>query len=305
MRSVELGCGNAGMLSLPEGSAGLILSDLPSGETQADFDKQVDLFDFWRAAWACLRPRGAAVLFASSLKFAATLRSSSDAFRYDMVWAKTLATGHLNASHRPLSRPRIHPGFLPHTRRIQPADVRWARADPPGAASEPRGELRQVHARDGQPRWRDGQIPDLGAQLCERRHQQQVAKTSTAEAGPIAALADSNLLGARGPRCRPIRRERKLRRRRCSRRSRLARLGFVPPVRPPHPRAHPREGADDVTELIAAAAIYWAYSFHEHHGGARGDEVMSCPYCGCASPLGSHFVWCARPAGAPTPGGER
>jgi len=102
VRSVELGCGNAGMLSLPEGSAGLILSDLPSGETQADFDKQVDLFDFWRAAWACLRPRGAAVLFASSLKFAATLRSSSDAFRYDMVWAKTLATGHLNASHRPL-----------------------------------------------------------------------------------------------------------------------------------------------------------------------------------------------------------
>lgn len=103
MPTTELGDGIAGLRSLPDGTADLLLTDPPSGETQAKFDQRVDLAAFWSAAWRALKPNGIAVLFASSLAFAAELRASQERqFRYDLIWAKSAATGHLNASHRPL-----------------------------------------------------------------------------------------------------------------------------------------------------------------------------------------------------------
>jgi hypothetical protein len=100
--AVELGCGIAGMGALQPGSVDLLLSDLPSGETQVAFDVRPDLGAFWEASWRALAPAGVAVVFASSLRFASELQASSKHFRYDIVWHKTLATGHLNARRRPL-----------------------------------------------------------------------------------------------------------------------------------------------------------------------------------------------------------
>lgn len=100
---VRFGCGVAGLESLSPGSAGLVLSDLPSGETRASFDQKADLVKLWPAVWHALRPNGIAVFMASSLAFAAEVRASQlDAYRYDRIWRKTLATGHLNAKRRPL-----------------------------------------------------------------------------------------------------------------------------------------------------------------------------------------------------------
>jgi hypothetical protein len=99
----RLGDGITGMMSLPEGSAALVLSDLPSGETQTAFDLRPDLERLWSGIWHCLREDGAAVLMASSLRFANMLLSSQEKFfRHDLVWYKSLATGHLNASKAPL-----------------------------------------------------------------------------------------------------------------------------------------------------------------------------------------------------------
>lgn len=66
-----LGDGLKGLASLEPGSVGLVLSDLPSGETAAKFDRKIappDLPVFWARVWKALKPSGCAVLFASSLK---------------------------------------------------------------------------------------------------------------------------------------------------------------------------------------------------------------------------------------------
>ncbi len=113
---IELGDGLSGLLSLQFGSVALVLSDLPSGETRADFDVAPDLADFWRATWHALRPDGVAVLMASSLRFASRLLASQHHhFRHDLIWSKSLATGHLNAARAPL---RAHEFILVFSRRV-------------------------------------------------------------------------------------------------------------------------------------------------------------------------------------------
>lgn len=100
---VVLGDGIQGLCALPKGSVSLVCSDLPSGETQAEFDTRPSLTALWPAIWHALDPAGAVVLMASSIRFAAALISSQpDQFRYDLIWRKSLASGHLNANKRPL-----------------------------------------------------------------------------------------------------------------------------------------------------------------------------------------------------------
>lgn len=113
MSLVHLGDGLVGLRSL-RGEAALVLSDLPSGETRAPHDDAPDLEALWPAIWSALRPDGSAVLMASSLRFAAKLLASQpDAYRYDLVWAKSIAVGFLNARARPL---RAHEFLLVFSR---------------------------------------------------------------------------------------------------------------------------------------------------------------------------------------------
>lgn len=99
---ITLGDGIDGMLSLPPGNVSLVLSDLPSGETQAEFDIKPNLELMWKAIWHALKVDGIAVLMASSFRFAAELSNSSKWFRYDLIWSKSVATGFLNSKRRPL-----------------------------------------------------------------------------------------------------------------------------------------------------------------------------------------------------------
>ncbi len=100
---VILSDGVVGLRTLDVGSAALVLSDLPSGATQAVFDTPPDLPSLWAAIWRVLRPDGVALLMASSFRFAASLLDSQKQhFRCDLIWSKSLATGHLNASRTPL-----------------------------------------------------------------------------------------------------------------------------------------------------------------------------------------------------------
>ena len=100
---VQLGDGLVGLRSIQEGSAGMVLSDLPSGETRARFDRPPPLPEFWSAAWRALRSDGVVALMASRFAFAmAIVASEPRAFRYDLVWHKSIAVGFLNVRHRPL-----------------------------------------------------------------------------------------------------------------------------------------------------------------------------------------------------------
>lgn len=103
MNRVNLGDGIDGMEGLASESVDMILTDLPSGETAAEFDKPVDLSRFFSVAKRCLKDHCALVVMASSLKFAAELLNHGrEWYRYDYVWAKTRPTGFFNAKKRPL-----------------------------------------------------------------------------------------------------------------------------------------------------------------------------------------------------------
>lgn len=100
---VQLGDGLDGLFALEAASVSLILSDLPSGETAAAFDRAPHLPGFWLAVDHALKPSGVVVLMASSIRFASDVIASRPKwFRYDLVWEKSIATGFLNVRHRPL-----------------------------------------------------------------------------------------------------------------------------------------------------------------------------------------------------------
>ena len=112
---INTGCGIVGLRGLDPGSVDLVFSDLPSGETQAHFDNPIDLRDFWSAAWPALKPSGAVVLMASSLRFAAeVIASEPKRFKYDVIWEKGRASGHLNAHKAPM---RCHEFLLVFARK--------------------------------------------------------------------------------------------------------------------------------------------------------------------------------------------
>ena len=96
---IRLGDGIAGMRKVTD--VDLILTDIPSGKTQNQWDKLPDLSQFFEVAWSTLKPSGALIVFVSHLDVAAKLAVFPH-FRYDLVWRKTIATGFFTAKNRPL-----------------------------------------------------------------------------------------------------------------------------------------------------------------------------------------------------------
>lgn len=93
---------------LPD-SIGAVVADLPYGTTQNKWDSRIDLAAFWAACWRLLPRRGPVICTAAQPFTSALVMSQIKAFRYDLVWEKTAATGHLNAKRAPL---RAHESVL-------------------------------------------------------------------------------------------------------------------------------------------------------------------------------------------------
>ncbi len=90
------------MKTLPDKSIDLILCDLPYGTTQNKWDIPLPLDKLWVEYNRLIKDNGAVLLFAQ-FPFAAQLAMSNiKYFRYDWVWKKNVATGHLNVKKMPL-----------------------------------------------------------------------------------------------------------------------------------------------------------------------------------------------------------
>ena len=88
--------------SIPAGSIDLILCDPPYGTTQCKWDAIIPFAPMWEQTWRVLKPNGAAIFTASQPFTSALVMSNVMGFRYQWVWQKNKATGHLNAKKRPL-----------------------------------------------------------------------------------------------------------------------------------------------------------------------------------------------------------
>ncbi len=86
--------------TLADGSVDLVLADMPYGTTRCAWDSQIDLQRLWpELKRVC---RGAIVLFAQTPFDKVLGASNLPMLRYEWIWEKTHATGHLNAKRAPM-----------------------------------------------------------------------------------------------------------------------------------------------------------------------------------------------------------
>ncbi|WP_430606424.1 site-specific DNA-methyltransferase (adenine-specific) [Enterococcus sp. AZ170] len=91
-----------GMQQLPDKSIDMILCDLPYGTTQNKWDSIIPLEQLWQQYERIIKDNGAIVL-TSQAPFDKVLAASNlKLLRYEWIWEKTSATGHLNANKMPM-----------------------------------------------------------------------------------------------------------------------------------------------------------------------------------------------------------
>lgn len=101
--------------TLPDKSIDLVLCDPPYGTTQNHWDSEIPLQPLWCELLRLCR--GAIVLTAAQPFASALIASAPALFRYDLIWRKNKAAGHLNAKRQPL---RQHEHILVFSREAPP-----------------------------------------------------------------------------------------------------------------------------------------------------------------------------------------
>jgi DNA modification methylase len=87
---------------LPEGSIDMVLCDPPYGTTDCKWDTVIPFAPFWEQLHRIAKPNAAICMFGCE-PFSSILRTSNlKSYKYDWIWHKTQATGHLNAKKQPL-----------------------------------------------------------------------------------------------------------------------------------------------------------------------------------------------------------
>lgn len=90
------------MNSLPGLRVDMVLADPPYGTTRNKWDSILDLQLMW-AGYDLLTKPNAAIVLTSQTPFDKVLGASNlDELRYEWIWEKTTATGHLNAKRMPM-----------------------------------------------------------------------------------------------------------------------------------------------------------------------------------------------------------
>ncbi|MBF2375158.1 site-specific DNA-methyltransferase [Listeria seeligeri] len=91
-----------GMERIIDKSVDMILCDLPYGRTKNRWDKLIDLDKLWIQYNRIIKDDGAIVLTAQTPFDKILGASNINNLRYEWIWEKTSATGHLNAKRMPL-----------------------------------------------------------------------------------------------------------------------------------------------------------------------------------------------------------
>lgn len=90
------------MKDIPDKSIDMILCDLPYGTTACKWDTIIPFEPLWEQYERIIKDNGAIVLTASQPFTSALVMSNIKMFKYEWVWEKTQATGHLDANRKPM-----------------------------------------------------------------------------------------------------------------------------------------------------------------------------------------------------------
>jgi site-specific DNA-methyltransferase (adenine-specific) len=97
------------MKRIPDGTIDLMLTDIPYGTTQNEWDILPNLNEMWIEWKRILKPNGVWIFTAQQPIASDLIVSNRKDFRYEWIWEKTQGTGHLNANKMPL---KIHENIL-------------------------------------------------------------------------------------------------------------------------------------------------------------------------------------------------
>jgi len=90
------------METIPDKSRDIIFSDIPYGTTNCKWDSVLDLDIMWKHLNRIIKDNGVILLFAQSPYDKVLACSNLKMYRYEWIWEKTQATGHLNSKHMPM-----------------------------------------------------------------------------------------------------------------------------------------------------------------------------------------------------------
>jgi DNA modification methylase len=87
---------------IPDKSIDMILCDLPYGTTRNKWDSVIDLTELWAQYERIIKDNGAIVLTAQTPFDKVLGASNLKLLKYEWIWEKDKATGHLNAKKMPM-----------------------------------------------------------------------------------------------------------------------------------------------------------------------------------------------------------
>lgn len=90
------------MKDVPAGTVDMLFTDLPYGTTNCKWDSLIDLDLWWKQVKRICKPNAAIVLTAQTPFDKVLGASNLGMLRYEWIWEKTAATGHLNAKKMPM-----------------------------------------------------------------------------------------------------------------------------------------------------------------------------------------------------------
>lgn len=122
------------MPGIESGIIKMICADLPYGTTQCKWDSVIDLNLLWPQYKRLIQPNAVIALFAQTPFDKVLGASNLEMLRYEWIWEKTSATGHLNAKRAPMKahenilifynkQPTYHPQITHgHKRKVSTAE---------------------------------------------------------------------------------------------------------------------------------------------------------------------------------------
>lgn len=104
MSRSQLHCGDCLdiMKTISDNCIDMVFCDLPYGTTRNSWDEIIPFDDLWKQYDRIVKPNGAIVLTSQQPFTSKLIVSNLKDFRYEWIWEKNKATGHLNANKMPM-----------------------------------------------------------------------------------------------------------------------------------------------------------------------------------------------------------
>lgn len=134
------------MKDIPTGSIDMILCDLPYEQTARNsWDIQLDAVKMWNEYERVIKQNGVIVLFANGMFTAELMFSNKKLWRYNLVWDKVLASGHLNAKRMPM---RKHEDICVFYKKQPTYNPQLVKGKPSHSVGKAEGISQEVHSRN-------------------------------------------------------------------------------------------------------------------------------------------------------------